>query len=223
MDHAGTIGDPELRRLYRDQWLGQFDGEVAPRRDQRQSGFQRGKFVKGKGFVPPPQPMSAAARAIGSGGIDRATARALVVGFANFPQALAAHIEQLSALPIADAQLARLRDRLVDAVVSGEMLDRDALATILASAGASADLNQARQAGGIAFSFTRSDSDPERAVRDLEVAIDALAADNEIGTALAAATERLQAGEDDAFEEQQRLLTVRNEIKERLASLAGTD
>ncbi|HEX6217742.1 MAG TPA: DNA primase [Sphingomicrobium sp.] len=220
VDHANAIGDPELRRLYRDSWLERFEREVAPNRSRRGPPPKSGRFTR---FPAPVQPASAAAKAIASGGIDRATARALVVGFANFPEALSAHFEQLSALPIADAQLARLRDRLVDATLSGEKLDRDGLATILAGAGAGAELNQARHAGGIAFSFTRSDSDPERAVRDLEVAIDALAADSEIGTALAAATERLQAGEDDAFEEQQRLLLVRREIKERLASLAGTD
>ena len=150
-------------------------------------------------------------------------ARALVVGFAYFPEALAAHLEQLAALPIPDRSLAQLRDRLVDATLSGAVLDRSSLDTILTDTGAGADLTQARTAGGMAFSFTRSDADPVRAVRDLEEAIDALAADSEIGLALAAATERLQAGEDEAFEEQQRLLTVREKIKERLASLGGTD
>ena len=60
-------------------------------------------------------------------------------------------------------------------------------------------------------------------MRDLGVAIDALAAEEEIGAALIAATERLKAGEEQAFEEQQRLHVVREEIRERLASLVGTD
>ncbi len=38
-----------------------------------------------------------------------------------------------------------------------------------------------------------------------------------------AATERLKEGEEDAFEEQRRLHSQREEIKERLASLAGSD
>ena len=75
----------------------------------------------------------------------------------------------------------------------------------------------------MAFSFTRSDTPPDRAVRDLGIAIDALTADGEIGAALAAATERLKEGQDDAFEEQRRLLFAREEIKERLASLVGSD
>ncbi len=75
----------------------------------------------------------------------------------------------------------------------------------------------------MAFSFTRSDTAPDRAVRDLGPAIEALMADGEIDAALAAATERLKDGDDDAFEEQQRLHTLREAIKERLASLAGND
>ena len=75
----------------------------------------------------------------------------------------------------------------------------------------------------MAFSFTRSDTAPDRAVRDLGTAIDALMADGEFGAALAAATERLKEGEEDAFEEQRRLHSQREEIKERLASLAGSD
>jgi DNA primase len=126
-------------------------------------------------------------------------------------------------LPIADPRTARLRDHLVNAAFSGAALDRDGLATILEGAGAGPDLKAAGSAGGIAFSFTRSDAEPERAVRDLGVAIDVLAADGEIGAALADATERLKAGEEQAFEEQQRLHSARETIKERLASLAGTD
>ena len=90
-------------------------------------------------------------------------------------------------------------------------------------AGAAADLKAARSLGGIAFSFTRPDADPAQAVRDLGVAIEVLSAEGEIGAALAQATERLKAGEEEAFEEQQRLHSARETIKERLASLAGTD
>jgi DNA primase len=155
--------------------------------------------------------------------VDATLARALILGFVNFPQALENHTEQLAALPIADRSLARLRDRLVDTAYSGETLDREALATILATSGAAADVERARRTGTMAFSFTRSDTAPDRAVGDLGTAIDTLMADEEIGAALRAATERLKEGQDDAFEEQRRLLFAREEIKERLASLAGSE
>jgi DNA primase len=227
IEHSQAIPDSALRRLYRDQWLGRFDTEIAPQRAPSGSyakrPFRPGTFVKGRGFVAPDPPASDTARAIGAGGIDRATARALIVGFAYFPEALSAHCEQLAALPIADARTARLRDHLVSAAFSSATLDRNGLATILETAGAGADLNAARSTGGIGFSFTRSDAEPERAVRDLGVAIEALSADGEIGAALARATERLQAGEEQAFEEQRRLHVAREKVKERLASLTGTD
>jgi DNA primase len=162
-------------------------------------------------------------RAIGRSGMDHDHARALILGFAYFPEALPAHCEQLATLAIADRSLAMLRDRLVDAALSGAPLDREGLATILADSGAAEDLERARRAGTLAFSFTRSETEPDKAVRDLEVAIDALTADGDIEVALQAATERLKGGEDEAFEEQQRLHSAREEIKERLASLVGTD
>jgi DNA primase len=222
IEHSQSIRDGALARLYRDDWLRRFDETVAPPRQQQpRRQFHPGK--RGGRFQPPPAPVGREARAIASTGINANLARALILGFSTFPEALHDHCEPLATLPIADKALARLRDTLVDAALSGEMLDREALATILASSGAAADLERARRTGTMAFSFTRSDTPPDRAVRDLGIAIDALTADGEIGAALAAATERLKEGQDDAFEEQRRLLFAREEIKERLASLVGSD
>ena len=196
--------------------------EIAPKRAPARS-TATVPSVPDPASCPPIPPVGDQARAIGAGGIDRATARALIAGFINFPEALPSHCEQLAALPIPDARTARLRDHLVNAAFSQAALDRDGLATILESAGAGADLTAVRGAGGIGYSFTRSDAEPATAVRDLGVAIEALSADGEIGAALAEATERLMAGEDQAFEEQQRLHVAREKVKERLASLSGTD
>jgi DNA primase len=223
IEHSQAIGDQVLSRLYRDEWLRRFHDEIAPVRrpfEPRRS-FQSNQ--RSGRFAPPNPPAGDAARAIAAGGIDRTIARALVIGFANFPEALVEHCEQLASLAIREAHLARIRDRLVDAAVSGETLDRERLATILRDSGTAPDLERARRTGTMAFSFTRSDTAPERAVRDLGTAIDALMADGEIGAALKAATERLKEGEEDAFEEQRRLHSQREEIKERLASLAGSD
>jgi DNA primase len=232
IEHAHSIGDPELRRLYRDQWLTRFDQEFRPNRQQSGQPFARrpqNRFDKKSGrWVPPTQPASDIARRIAGSGIDTATARALVLGFALYPEALPDHVEQLAHLPIAERPLSALRDRIVDAALAGPglaggKLDRQKLATILEAAGADAALERARLAGGIGFSFTRSDTEPQRAVRDLGVAIDALAAEEEIGAALADAVKRFGAGDDDAIDEQRRLHLAREEIKQRLASLAGTE
>ena len=222
VEHSQAIGHPELRRLYRDQWLARFEAEFGSVRPP----FRRtqNRFDKRTGrWTPPEAPASDTARRISRSGIDTATARALVVGFAFYPQALADHCEQLAHLPIADRALASLRDRIVDAALAQPQLDRQSLATILAGAGAAGALEKARRAGGIGFSFTRSDTPPERAVRDLGIAIDALAAEEEIGAALADAIARFGAGDDDAIEEQRRLHLEREKNMQRLASLAGTE
>lgn len=215
LDHAGAIADPDLRRLYRDQWLERFDREIAPRRAFVPIGQRRGGA-----FKPFDPPVGAEARAIAASGIDAPTARALILGFAFFPEELPAHCEALAALPIPDRRTAHLRDELVNAAFSGAALDRDGLATILAADGAEGPA--ARSALG--FSFTRRDSDPARARSDLAAAVEIIAAAEEVDRALDQATERLKREfTDEGFAEQQRLIAAQQGLRDRLASLAGTD
>ncbi len=223
LDHAATIGDPALRRLYHDEFWSRFDSEFGRARFEPSRGPRRAFDAKGR-FKPPTPPAGVVARAIGAGGIDQATSRALVLGFAYYPQALNSHCEQLAALAIPDARTATLRDRLVDAALSGVPLDRQNLATILADAGAAAELDDARRAGTMAFSFTRGDVEPDRARNDLAAAVEIVAATEEVGRALVDATERLMRDfTDEAYDEQQRLIEAQQQLKQRLASLAGTD
>src|SRR6059036_2411766 len=74
------------------------------------------------------------------------------------------------------------------------------------------------------FSFTRRDSDPDRARSDLAAAVEIIAAAEEVEKALEHATERLKRDfTDEALEEQQRLKEAQRGLRQRLASLAGTD
>ena len=74
------------------------------------------------------------------------------------------------------------------------------------------------------FSFTRRDSDPDRARSDLAAAVEIIAAAEEVETALEHATERLKRDfTDEALEEQQRLVEAQQGLRQRLAQLAGTD
>ncbi len=219
--HASAIGDQSLARLYRDEWLARFDGLVRP---QRGPGAARrsergGRWDKAtRRFVPPEPPTGVVARTIGSSGIDAAMARALLTGFTLYPDALYDQVEPLAALPIADRSASAQRDRLVDAVLSGAPLDREALAPILVSGGG------VQRAGGIGFSFTRSDTDPALAGRDLAGVIETLSARAEVEAALLDATERAKAETtDETYGEQQRLFAARQMLNERLASLAGNE
>ena len=159
-------------------------------------------------------------KAIGRRGIDARHARALLEGFALFPEELPAHYEQLERLPIADKSTADMRDQLVQAAYSGATLDRDSVMTILG--GEDAGGGSALRTMG--FSFTRRDSDPERARSDLAAAVEILFAAEEVEKALEDATERLKRDfTDEALEEQQRLIMAQRGLRQRLASLAGTD
>ena len=226
LDHAAAIGDQALARLYRDEWLSRFDAEVGQRRQATSStsgprrSFQKGKFERGR-FIPAPAPPGAVPRALATGGIDRATARALILGFCNFPDALADNAESLAALPISDSTVNGVRNELIHRAFSGAKLDRDALNTIFTTLGVKSG-SPSRNA--LSFSFTRPDTDPERASADLAAAIEALRASEEVERALLLANERCkQDGSQEAYDEQQRLMDAKRRLNERLASLAGTD
>jgi DNA primase len=222
LQHTAAIGDRSLSQLYREEWLSRFDALTARARPPVRA-QQRGHWIKGRGFVPPPPPASAAARTIGQQGIDRPTARAILAGFALYPEAIAGHAEALAAFSFADRDASRVRDVLLDAAMDGQALDRERVSTILRAAGAATHLDQGTRGGGMGFTFTRPDSDPQRAQRDLGIAIEALSARREIAAALAHATERLKNGDEGAFDEQLRLHAAQNETNERLAKLTATD
>ena len=223
MEHAAAIGDRSLSQLYRDEWLSRFDALTArPRLTFKRE--QRGKWVKGKGFQPPDPPVGAVSRAIASGGIDRPTARAILQGLLNHPEVIAGEAEMLAALPFADKGAERLKELMLDAALHAQALDRQQLVTILSHAGAAELLTQVQRGGGMAFTFTRPDSDPDRARRDLQAAIETLSEKRQIEAALVDATERLKAlWDQSALDEQQRLHRARDETTERLAKLAGND
>src|SRR5205823_2839146 len=106
VNHAASIGSPELARLYREDWLNRFYALRRPAGPGFQPSQRRAAFKNGR-FAPPAPPVGDRARAIASTGIDGPTARALILGFANFPDALPAHCEQLAALLIADRGTAK--------------------------------------------------------------------------------------------------------------------
>lgn len=90
----------------------------------------------------------------------------------------------------------------------------------MAQRGAAALVETARLKRGLAFSFTRRDAEPERARRDLVLAIEALAARSGLDAALAAATARAKLGDDQsALDEQRNLLLARHEADRKLATL----
>jgi DNA primase len=220
--HASVIAHPDLSRMYREDWLNRFFQQRRPAGASSPRPFtpqKRGTFKNGR-FVPPPPPVRQEAKTIASSGIDAPTARALILGFTNFPEELPAHCEQLASLPIADKSTAKIRDDLVNAAFAGAALDQGAINTILGSDGATG----AKGPRAMGFSFTRRDSDPDRARSDLAAAVEIITAAEEVEKALEHATERLKRDfTDEALEEQRRLIEAQRGLRQRLAQLAGTD
>jgi DNA primase len=217
--HASTIQNADLARLYREDWLNRFYELRRPAASAPRPFATRGSFRNGR-FAPPLPPVNEKTRAIASSGIDAPTARALILGFANFPEELPAHCEQLASLQISDKGTAKLRDDLVNAAFSGATLDKDTVHTILGGDGATGG----KGPRAMGFSFTRRDSDPDRARSDLAAAVEIISAAEEVEKALVSATERLKRHmTDEALEEQQRLIQAQHGLRQRLASLAGTD
>jgi DNA primase len=224
--HAAAIGHADLSRMYRGDWLNRFFQQRRPGGAAPQRGFtpqRRGTFKNGR-FVPPAPPVRDEAKSIASSGIDAPTARALILGFAYYPEELPAHCEQLASLPIDDKPTAKMRDDLVNAAFAGAALDREGVATILAGSGATGGQGVGLSQRAMGFSFTRRDGDPDRARSDLAAAVEIISAVEEVEQALDHATERLKADTtDEAYEEQQRLKQAQQELRQRLAQLAGTD
>jgi DNA primase len=216
--HAATIGHADLARMYREDWLERFYQLRRPARAPTKT-FTK-TFNKGR-WTPPDPPVGEQSRSIGRTGIDPRTARSLLVGFVNFPEALPDNAEQLAALPIDDPTVLRVRDDLVNQVYSGAELDRETLIPIFDTLGVASGTPSR---GAMSFSFTRPDSDPDRARADLAAAIDTLMASDEVERALLEATERFKQNmSDEAYDEQQRLIAAQQTLRERLAHLAGTD
>jgi DNA primase len=220
--YAQTIGHADLARMYREDWLNRFYEQRRPAGAGSPRPFvaaPRGSFKNGR-FVPPEKRPGDVMKRIGSAGIVDEFVSVLMVGFRNYPEELPTHCEQLLALPIADKGTAKIRDELVNAAFSGATLDREGVNTILGGDGATGG-NSPRAMG---FSFTRRDSDPDRARSDLAAAVEIIAAAEEVEKALEHATQRLEQDfTAEAYEEQQRLKAAQMDLRQRLAQLAGTD
>jgi DNA primase len=221
-DHAAAIQDGDVREQYRFELLKRFNELTLPQRQWT----PRAPFKPGARFTPPPRPASAEARSMGRTGLSPQLGRAVLLGLARYPALIGEHAEAIAGLPLTEGDSARLRDLMLESAMVNAALDPEALNTILADSGGASLIGSLGRKRGLGFSFTRRDADPERACRDLVLAIDTLAARPGLDAALEAATTRLkELGDEAAFQEQQRLRAARDEADRQLATLfeAGGD
>ena len=219
LDHVGAISDPDVREQYRFDLLERFNALTLPQRQQQRPWTDRPQRGGGR-FTPPPRPTSADARSVGRTGLSPQLARAVLLGLIRFPDLIGQYGEAIAGLPIAEPGIKRIRNLLLESAMTNAALDPEALNTILAERDGAALLEELGRKRGLGFSFTRRDADPDRARRDLILAIETLAARPGLDAALEAATARvMDEGDDLAFEEQKRLLVARIEADTQLATL----
>ena len=220
-DLARTIQDRDVRDQYQMEFRRRFDELYARRQPPPDRPFQPFRAAKRSQPWRPQRPASAQARTIGTTGIDRMMARAILAGLIRHPDLAARHAEAIGGLLLGDRALERLRDAMLDATFRGKALESEGLMAILTRAGRDGVAEELHRTNGLAFSFLRSNADSDRARRDLAAAIETMAARPELDAALAAATERLMAAPDEeGFAEQRRLRAARDEADRSLAALA---
>ena len=224
LDHCQAIADPNVRQLYRDEWLGRFDAQYRPAQSQQQRPFTpRGEWKRGK-FTPPALPVGQEARAISQVGIAPAMAAAVVAGCLRYPAVLHDHVEQIALFRIADPALARLRDLLVDFALSHPALDSDVLATTLAASEHQPLVAKLLRPDRTSFSFNRKDADQTRAFREFEGVLMMLVDKGLLENAFNQATDELKAEiTDERLARQAHLRAAIRDVDNRLASLAGSE
>ncbi|MBB5687245.1 DNA primase [Sphingobium boeckii] len=229
-EHAKAVKDPDVRDQYYNEFRNRFDDAYNQRRDfapragqfpQKSGGFKKDRNGK---WMPPDRPVSGSARAIQSEGIGPVLGKEILAGFLRYPAALAQCSDTLSVLAIGDPALDGLRGFLVDIAFRSQPLERDALGPILAEAGYGALASVLLKANRMRFSFSRDSDETGTALRDLKMAVEAIASRLELDAAISEATEQLSIMSDDGcFDEQVRLVAARNEANMRLAALTGGD
>jgi DNA primase len=218
--HVDAIADPDIKALYRRDWLEKFsDFAFPPRPDrpQRSEGFgrtaQRGP--RGKDFRPEPQGLSPenrqALRRASSGLARDGLAQAVLAGLSRHPGEIARHVEALLELARNEPALSRPVDTLL---AISEALESGAKAPI------SAPAIQAPLPDNTRFAFLMEGTDPASVRDELAEAV-ALAVERPaIEAAIREATARFETDPEGAFAEQQRLRKRKLEIESRLGQMA---
>jgi DNA primase len=223
LDHAAAIANPNVRQLYRDEWLARFDARFRPQREARRPFVPRGQWQKGR-FAPPPAPASQAARSIAKIGLDPAMAAAVIAGCIRYPAVLHDHVEQVAMFHIADPALRKLRDALIDLAVADPALDSAGLQTTLAAGEHRSLAAKLLRADRTSFSFNQKDADPSRAFREFEGVLTMLVDKGLLEQAFAKATDELKAEmTEERLARQAQLRSAIAAVDNRLASLAASD
>ena len=218
-----AIADPDIRAHYVQFFRERYDALFFQRPAPEALRPNRAIAGRSKTFVPQ-RPLTGEARAISVTGLEGTLLRGVLAGLLRHPAEIRAHVEELSALRIADPTHARLLKALLGTAWGEEIVETQALLTILGDG----DLyNMAKgllRADALTFTFTRKSADSDRARRDLAEAIRVMVAGPEIDAALANATRMMGEELDDArYLHQQTLRAAQADHLRRIAELMSPE
>jgi DNA primase len=212
--HVETIGDPDIKALYRRELLERFSAFAFPKREQQawSPPGQPGKAEwRGRDNKPAPRRSSPAdtqrLRQSSTGGARAALGSAILSGLVQWPSEIARHSEYLVRAAADDPRF----DVLLDAHDRCVPLESAQLETILAQNGIR--LPPADRARRLAYPFVTPGVDAALATGALAAAIEKFVEEPAIDAAIEAATERQD------HDEQQRLRIRKHNLGERLREL----
>lgn len=201
LDLAGVIKNPHVRDQYRQDFGDRFWDAFGWGKQQRRSAVD----VIGSSRVKRP-------------GFDYLVRRAILLGLSRYPDVLATNYDLASRLDFSASGLNGWFEVLTHEVFARPDLTEDLIEEILEASDVG-PIEKRDLARDLAFSFFRK-HDPERGRADLRDVMATLVAEQEVERALAEASEKFKARlETPEWEGQQRLLTARNQMRERLSQM----
>jgi DNA primase len=211
LEHVETIGDSDIRSLYRRELLDRFSAFAFPRREFQPS--RPGRFAASPPARPTPATLTRLNRPVDES--RDGLAAAIIAGLARWPAQIRRHVEALAQAGRGDPRIAAL----LDAANHAEPLESADIATIFAEHGLK--LPQPEDYASFRFAFLSQRADAAAAAAELAQAVALLVERPALEAALAAATERFERElSDGAFAEQQRLLKRKLEFEDRLRQMA---
>lgn len=222
LSHVDTIGDSDIKSLYRRELLDRYGAFAFPKREFSSGGGNRGgggggnwQKHRGPAWQNPsarsdPHMNERLRRAAGGAFRDMLT-QSVLHGLARHPDQIMAHSDSLLRLAAQDAGMSRIVDDLLD---HAETLEPGENSPIFALDSVPPPPDNTR------FSFLQEGSDPVEAREDLAEAVSLLVERPALDAAISAATARFDEDPDGAFAEQQRLRKRKLEIEARLGQMA---
>jgi DNA primase len=209
--HADAIQNPDIKALYRRDWLDLYSALAFPKREfSPRAEWKPGGRNQKPTTAHTPQ-MSERLRRATSGNVRDSLAQAVLAGLARHPDQIDVHAEALMRLSASLPEAAPAVDFLLEAAETLE-------------AGGNAPISGAgilpSPPDNVRFTFLLEGSDPDDARQDLSEAIALLVEKPRLEGAIAAATARFATDPEGAFAEQQRLRKRKLEIDERIGHMA---